>query len=294
MGTALKKSQFINRFALKIIAMVTMTIDHIGVLLSNFLSSDNMWIYVLRCIGRLALPLFCFLVVEAVIHTKNKKLYLLKLGIMATFIAGVYLILFFNEFLTANSLSSFGNIFIDLLLGALVICLLSKKEWYLKLLALFPIAISFASFFCCSYEAVYHGIVWWYPFALRTQYGFYAVMLCVGFYFAKWVADALMSSYSMKMNVDKDVVFAIDQQNFVTNLVGLILTIAITIIYWLMSEQFPNYYLTFQPFAIFAGALLLLYNGKQGYNSKWFKYGSYLYYPLHIGILALIYVLCTL
>ena len=49
--------------------------------------------------------------------------------------------------------------------------------------------------------------------------------------------------------------------------------------------------LDIQLFAIVAGAFILLYNGYRGYNKKWFQYGSYLYYPLHMAILYLIFSL---
>jgi len=40
-----------------------------------------------------------------------------------------------------------------------------------------------------------------------------------------------------------------------------------------------------------SGALILLYNGRRGYNAKWFQYGSYLYYPLHIVALIVIFII---
>lgn len=87
---------------IKIIAILTMLIDHIGaVLIENGLlhfnneiqmieilstSWGNQWYMVdffLRIIGRISLPLFCFLLVEGFIHTKNKKKYLLRLSLFA-------------------------------------------------------------------------------------------------------------------------------------------------------------------------------------------------------------------
>ena len=53
-------------------------------------------------------------------------------------------------------------------------------------------------------------------------------------------------------------------------------------------------YMDVQIYALFAGAFILLYNGKRGYNSKWFEYGGYAYYPLHILIIALIFYLISL
>lgn len=55
---------------LKIIALITMTIDHIGMyLLPQFLF--------LRIIGRLSMPIFAYMIAEGCHYTKNRKAYLL-------------------------------------------------------------------------------------------------------------------------------------------------------------------------------------------------------------------------
>ena len=74
---------------LKIIAMIAMLIDHIGaVILARVIySTSDMAVYdsymVLRKIGRIAFPIFCFLLVEGFIHTSDKKKYAVRLGAFA-------------------------------------------------------------------------------------------------------------------------------------------------------------------------------------------------------------------
>ena len=66
----------IDGFGLKLIAIITMLIDHTGaVLFPQYLF--------LRIIGRLAFPIFCFLIVEGFQHTKNIKVYLSRLFLFA-------------------------------------------------------------------------------------------------------------------------------------------------------------------------------------------------------------------
>lgn len=68
----------LNGNMLKIIALISMTLDHVGFLLMN----DYL---PFRIIGRLAFPIFAYMIAEGCNHTRNKKRYLagiLLLGIM--------------------------------------------------------------------------------------------------------------------------------------------------------------------------------------------------------------------
>lgn len=75
--------------ALKHIAIAAMLIDHIGYgivwryILPVYGESFNVFYIFLREIGRLAFPLFSFLVAEGAIHTSNKARYLLNMSVFA-------------------------------------------------------------------------------------------------------------------------------------------------------------------------------------------------------------------
>ena len=64
--------------ALKIIACVTMLLDHIGAVLVPSMANYKVY-YALRIIGRISFPIFCFLLAEGVAHTKNPVKYGLRL-----------------------------------------------------------------------------------------------------------------------------------------------------------------------------------------------------------------------
>ena len=51
----------ISTFTLKIIAMITMIIDHVGFL---FFQDNHQTYIILRSIGRISFPIFCFVLVE--------------------------------------------------------------------------------------------------------------------------------------------------------------------------------------------------------------------------------------
>lgn len=126
---------------LKCIALITMLIDHIGAtivegilnrdypaVLSNdsyraYLKSHAMLIsadQILRGIGRIAFPIFCFLLVEGFLHTKNKKKYALRLFLFALISEIPFDIAFRNTWFSFTA----QNVFFTLFFGLLMIWLL--------------------------------------------------------------------------------------------------------------------------------------------------------------------------
>ena len=72
----MQRYRVLNGFHLKLIAACTMFIDHMG----YTLFPGVMW---LRCIGRVAFPIFCFLIAEGCVHTHDRKKYALRLFVFA-------------------------------------------------------------------------------------------------------------------------------------------------------------------------------------------------------------------
>lgn len=106
-----------SSFVLKIIAIVSMFIDHIGYAIFGGFSYFNY-------IGRLAFPIFAFQISEGYIHTKNLKKYFLRLFIFA--IISQFPFMLFDSLLT----SSFNlNIFFTLLLGLVCIYIYDKLKY---------------------------------------------------------------------------------------------------------------------------------------------------------------------
>lgn len=107
--------------ALKIVAVIAMTIDHIGVHLI-----DSPQVYVMfRTIGRIAMPLFCFLIAQGYLHTSSRKHYFFRLFGCALALEGA-LALFY--LLTGNNYLFQINIFLTLSVGLACLILLKRKE----------------------------------------------------------------------------------------------------------------------------------------------------------------------
>lgn len=94
-------------FVLKIIAMVTMVIDHIGNAYIKHLSWMNL-------IGRFAFPIFAFQISEGYLHTKNLKKYFLRLFLFAL-ISQVPFMLFASTYTEGLTLNIFFTLFVGLI-----------------------------------------------------------------------------------------------------------------------------------------------------------------------------------
>ena len=68
--------QILDGTALKLIAVITMILDHVG---DNFFP-EQIW---MRIIGRMALPIFAFCIAEGFSHTKDRRRYLCRMGLFA-------------------------------------------------------------------------------------------------------------------------------------------------------------------------------------------------------------------
>ncbi len=100
--------------ALKLIAVVSMLIDHTG----DVLFPGQLW---LRYIGRLAFPIYCFLIVEGFIHTRNVMKYMARLLVFGIVSEIPFDLAFFEEI----SYPGYQNVFWTLLLGLMSIYMMS-------------------------------------------------------------------------------------------------------------------------------------------------------------------------
>ena len=270
-------------FILKILAIVFMTLDHIGMMLHlNGKLPEIGTIF--RIFGRLAFPLFIFLLVEGVRHTKSIGKYFIRLGILAlVFFAGQ---MFYYLVISKNT-SGLSSPMIDLLLAASIVYLLKRKDKF-SFLAILPLAWAILVLIVKNREIVTLQPINWVPFYLRPDYTIYGPLLGIGFYCAFEFAPMFLKS----KEGTKDFVGTSYEQTTINVMCSVVLIILTVAIIFLDRNAMHTYYsMPWQIYSLFAFVPLLFYSGKRGYNAKWFQYGCYFYFPVHLIIIYGIFAL---
>ena len=116
-----KKYKCINSFILKMIAIITMVIDHVGAVLFPM----NM---MFRYIGRISFPLFVFLLVEGSIHTRKIRKYELRMFLFALISEIPFDLAFSNKIVNIRS----QNVFWTLGIGLVMLDLIQNGASYIK------------------------------------------------------------------------------------------------------------------------------------------------------------------
>jgi hypothetical protein len=270
-------------YQLKWIALITMTIDHFGVLvLDPYTNNETIsTLYLIaRLIGRIAFPLFAFMIAEGVYRTKHRYRYWLRLFAMALFIG---LAMFVLGQVGINALA--GNIFVDLSLAALAMILFKEKSWGLKLLGLLPIFyVTWASFETRV------------PNFIRPDYGLYGLIMMLIFFYT--YSNVMKKTFPRLVNLEMKT-----ENKYAIASLALVMMHVVWYIMELLLNQgmfsgnlLANYLSRFvgaQTYAVFAGYFIYHYRGDKGNPPPWFQTFSYLYYPLHFIGLYGIYLLTT-
>ena len=154
----MQRIQFLNGFHLKLIAICTMLIDHMG----YTLFPGVMW---LRCVGRVAFPIFCFLIAEGCVYTHDRKKYALRLLVFALLSEIPFNLM--NSGMIWDPYDQ--NVLWTLLLGALVCWLM---DWALKKCTPLSFVLTGAAMVAA----------YWLLEAFRTDYGGWGMLLVAALY----------------------------------------------------------------------------------------------------------------
>ncbi|MCI8784213.1 MAG: hypothetical protein HFG84_12520 [Dorea sp.] len=146
------KRKGLTSYQLKWLAIVTMVIDHVGAVFF-----PGVW--ALRYVGRISFPIFCFLLVEGFVHTRDVRKYMIRLGGFALVSEVPYDLAFYGKVVELDH----QNVFFTLLLGVALMELLKySKELPLKAVEILSVMAS--------------------ADLLRTDYSFKGILLIALFY----------------------------------------------------------------------------------------------------------------
>jgi len=259
-------------YHLKVIALITMLIDHIAAVviwriyvasfritasmqLSDFIGDKIIvWvadhqdvIYIIyewmRYVGRMAFPIYCFLLVEGFLYTRSVAKYALRLFIFALISEIPFDLAIAGEWWTLE----YSNVFFTLVLGLVVVWAVSyiekfyefwqEKQWEPILGMILTGAAGVVV------VAVFGGLA---EMVLHTDYGFGGIIAILGLYLFRKQREMAFALAVLALSV----------------LCGSTEILALLMLYPLMK-----------------------YNGTRGKN---IKYVFYVFYPVHLLILAFV------
>ena len=224
---------------LRYLAIVLMLTDHIWLC---FRPPQGFW---MTCIGRLAFPIFAFLIAEGFHHTSDRRRYALRL-----FVCGLITEIPYDVFISSTFFNMRSqNVLFTLLFGLLALWLLqwAREQGRLKhhLLA------------CVGFAALYVIAV-----RLNTSYRGLGVTMVVMFGLLRGVRHQLLWQLLCLVVLN----FLIPGRR--VDLLGISFSI--------------------QNLGTLAIVPIALYNGERGAKNKFLQIGCYLFYPVHMGLLAIL------
>lgn len=224
---------------LRYLAIVLMLTDHIWLALRP---PQGFW---MTCIGRLAFPIFAFLIAEGFHHTSDRRRYALRL-----FVCGLITEIPYDVFISSTFFNMRSqNVLFTLLFGLLAL--------------------------------------WLFQWARERGGVKHYLLACMGFAALYVAADRLGVSYG-GLGMTMVVMF------------GLLRGVKHSILWQLLCLAVLNFLIpgrmmqlgsipfSIQNFGTLAIVLIALYNGARGAKSKALQYGAYLFYPVHMGLLAVL------
>ncbi len=149
--------------SLKLIAIFTMLIDHMAICLPYFVMQPDVYT-VMRMIGRISFPIFCFCLTEGYAHTKNIQAYIMRLFAFAIISEIPY-----DIGRGSQTLIELGhqNVFFTLCLGLFTIYILENlcTGYVSRVITVFISCVA--------------------AFGMRMDYNYFGILLILTFYYMK-------------------------------------------------------------------------------------------------------------
>lgn len=243
----------LSQEGLKLLACVTMLIDHIGATLvlrmlqTMPVRNEQYYLlvgiyYAMRIIGRVAFPIYCFLLVEGAYHTRNPKKYGMRL-LVGMLLSEIPFDLAFSH--RGNVLFdwSSNSVMLTLLLGFCMIEAMKRWTDFRKVAVILP----------------FYLLAEW----MHTDYGGLGILMIAVFALTRGLPQEKLYQF-----------------------LGLSL-----VVYPGSRAIIGSVAVNLEWFAVLALIPIFCYDGRKLNYHKAVQWGFYLFYPVHIAVLALLEVL---
>lgn len=254
LNSAVTVKRGVSGNAMKIIAIIAMTCDHITMM---FMPTDYIWQIViyqfLRAFGRFTAVIMCYMAAEGFHYTKSLSKYMSRLLIFSLISHLAYSFihsgnLLFTQVFTNGNVKFQTSVIWPILLGIMILYIIKADN--IKL----PLKITLVLIFLIS--------------SALSDWNIIAIAYILA-------AEILRNNTKLK---------------FIALAVISVFAAAIPIIYSVISDGGVWYQSLYMLGVFPALAFLKLYNGKRGkrfFGSKWL---FYIYYPAHMLIIGLVYM----
>lgn len=244
MNASLPSPRILSGNLLKLIAAAAMLIDHIGFI---FFPYSHGW---MRCVGRLAFPLFAFFIAEGCRYTKNKSRYFCLLAGLAILCQVVVQIVLPDTDMMSILMTFSVSVLLIYALQYVKACFANKAK---------PLLCAAA---CVLFVGGVVGTYFMMQYSV-FDYGFWGCMTPV---FASLLDVKRIPAPAFLQKIDLPILRA--------------LCMLPPLLFLVFDGGMPP---AWQAHSLLALVLLLFYSGKRG---KWkMKYFFYIFYPAHLVVL---------
>lgn len=244
----------LSPLALRNLAMFLMLVDHAG--LTFF--PEHIWI---RYIGRLAFPIFAFLLVEGFVHTRSFHRYLIRLLLLAIVTDTPYLLMSMRTWIY----QPFRNVVWTFLVALLAMWLMEQVKQSIK------------GWFNWIPRLAIAWLACWLADLMQTDYHGLGVLMVLGFYWFRgngWFkragqAGVMALVNALFFNLDTFASFGYENLLYYFSVFGM----------QIFSPQIH---------ALWSVPIIWLYKEEGGRPSRWIQLFQYLFYPVHMLVLGLL------